>query len=81
VETDGKRVAVVGCGASGVQTFQTCAPGAKQITLYQRTPNFCCPMNQKDLIHDENEQKKSRGDFEKAFETTLNTFAGFQYGT
>ena len=74
-----KRIAVVGTGASGVQTIQESSHDAKQLTVYQRTPNLCCPMNQHDLEREKNEQLKREGKFDEAFETTPHTFAGFNY--
>lgn len=45
----GKRVAVVGTGASGVQIIQDTAKDVKQMTVYQRTPNTPFPMRQEKL--------------------------------
>lgn len=53
---------------------------SSQITLYQRTPNMCIPMNQRAINPDENERLKEEGGFEKAFHSTFSTFAGFTYG-
>jgi len=53
VELEGKRIAVVGTGASGVQVIQESGPVAKQLTVYQRTPNYALPMNQKQTNPDE----------------------------
>lgn len=42
----GKRVAVIGTGASGIQVIQTIAPEVAHLTIYQRTPNIALPMQQ-----------------------------------
>jgi cation diffusion facilitator CzcD-associated flavoprotein CzcO len=39
----GKRVAVVGTGASAVQVIPSIAPLVKQLTVFQRTPVWCLP--------------------------------------
>ncbi|CAK1360900.1 unnamed protein product [Cercospora beticola] len=39
----GKRVAVVGTGATGVQVIPIVAHSAKQLTVFQRTPNYVIP--------------------------------------
>ncbi len=39
----GKRVAVVGTGASAVQVIPSIAPEVKQLTVFQRTPIWCLP--------------------------------------
>ncbi|KAK5112582.1 hypothetical protein LTR62_003896 [Meristemomyces frigidus] len=79
VNLKGKRVAQIGTGASGIQCAQEIGPIAKSLTLYQRTPNFCLPMNQRPLDPKEEEQKKKNGDYEKAMNDTRKTFSGFTY--
>jgi cation diffusion facilitator CzcD-associated flavoprotein CzcO len=39
----GKRVAVIGTGASGVQVIPSIAPLAEHLTVFQRTPIWCLP--------------------------------------
>ncbi|HTU09572.1 MAG TPA: NAD(P)/FAD-dependent oxidoreductase [Allosphingosinicella sp.] len=41
----GKRVAVIGTGATGVQVIQEAAKSAASLTVFQRTPNYCAPLN------------------------------------
>ncbi|HUN50090.1 MAG TPA: NAD(P)/FAD-dependent oxidoreductase, partial [Candidatus Sulfotelmatobacter sp.] len=41
----GKRVAVIGTGATGVQTIQEVAKTATHLTVFQRTPNWCAPLH------------------------------------
>jgi cation diffusion facilitator CzcD-associated flavoprotein CzcO/acetyl esterase/lipase len=43
VDFSGKRVAVIGTGSSGVQSIPIIAAQAKQLTVFQRTPNFSIP--------------------------------------
>lgn len=79
VNLKNKRVAQVGTGASGIQCAQEIGPHVKHLTLYQRTPNYCLPMNQKKLDPKEEEENKKSGKYEEAMKTTYNTFAGFTY--
>ena len=59
----GKRVAVIGTGASGVQVIQAAGPVAEKLTVFQRTPNLALPMRQKDLdAEDRAEIKRSLPD-------------------
>lgn len=44
VDFTNKRVAVIGTGATGVQTIQEVAKSAAQLTIFQRTPNYCAPL-------------------------------------
>jgi cyclohexanone monooxygenase len=39
----GKRVAIIGTGASAVQVIPEIAPIVKQLTIFQRTPIWCFP--------------------------------------
>jgi cation diffusion facilitator CzcD-associated flavoprotein CzcO len=43
VDLAGKRVAVVGTGASGVQVIPVVARIASELTVFQRTPNYVLP--------------------------------------
>jgi cyclohexanone monooxygenase len=39
----GKRIAVIGTGASAVQVIPALAPDARHLTVFQRTPIWCLP--------------------------------------
>jgi len=43
VDLTGKRVAIIGTGASAVQVIPEIAPKVKQLTVFQRTPIWCFP--------------------------------------
>ena len=43
VDLTGKRVAVIGTGSSAIQSIPIMAGQAKQMTVFQRTPNFSVP--------------------------------------
>ena len=45
VDFTGKRVAVIGTGSSGVQIIPLIADDVTSLTVYQRTPNWCTPLN------------------------------------
>jgi cation diffusion facilitator CzcD-associated flavoprotein CzcO len=45
VEFGGKRVAVIGTGATGVQAIQEIAKTAGHLTVFQRRPNWCTPLH------------------------------------
>ena len=44
VSFEGKRVGVIGTGASGIQVIQEVAKTAGELVVFQRTPNFATPM-------------------------------------
>ena len=70
VDFTGKRVAVVGTGSSGVQVIPVIAEAAASLTVLQRSPNWCTPLNNAPITHEE--QAQLRKDFE-AIRATLNT--------
>jgi len=43
VDLRGKRVAVIGTGASAIQVIPAIAPEVQQLTVFQRTPIWCLP--------------------------------------
>ncbi|MGE0621663.1 MAG: flavin-containing monooxygenase [Pseudomonadales bacterium] len=49
VDLAGKRVGVIGTGATGVQVIQTIAPAVASLTVFQRTPNYCLPQRNRPL--------------------------------
>jgi cyclohexanone monooxygenase len=49
VELTGQRVGVVGTGSSGIQSIPVFAEQATDVTVFQRTPNFCFPAGNKPL--------------------------------
>ena len=53
VDFTGKRVAVIGTGSSGIQSIPVIAEQAKHVTVFQRTPNFSVPANNRPLSDEE----------------------------
>ncbi len=60
VDLRGKRVAVIGAGASGVQVCQTIAAEVSQLTVYQRTPHYLVPLRNGPVTPEEQRQLKDR---------------------
>lgn len=56
----GKRVAVIGTGATGIQVIQEAAKSAAQLTVFQRTPNYCAPLNNAKIDTEERAKLKAR---------------------
>jgi len=63
---DGKRVGIVGTGASGVQVAQEAAASASHLTIFQRTPVYALPMAQRELSVAE--QQVTKVDYPEIFE-------------
>jgi cation diffusion facilitator CzcD-associated flavoprotein CzcO len=74
-----KKVVQIGTGASGIQVIQEIGPKVGHLTIYQRTPNYCLPMNQRRLDEKEEEKNKAEGKYEEAFKRTYQAFADFDY--
>ena len=75
VSFEGKRVAVIGTGATGVQTIQEVAKTAKTLTVFQRTPNWCAPLHNAKI--DEKEMAEIRPRYPEIFQRCRETFACF----
>lgn len=73
----GKRVGVIGTGASGVQVIQECAPEVEHLTVFQRTPNLALPMRQRQLDDEANQEDKKS--YPERHALRSQTFAGFDY--
>jgi cation diffusion facilitator CzcD-associated flavoprotein CzcO len=71
----GKRVAVIGTGATGVQTIQEVAKTAGHLTVFQRTPNWCAPLHNSKI--DEETQSRIKAGYPEMFERCRETFACF----
>ena len=65
VDLSGKRVGVIGTGASGVQVIQEAGKVASHLTVFQRTPNLALPMRQQKL--DEPTQDAMKADYPEWF--------------
>src|SRR5699024_9669982 len=78
LDMTGKRVVVVGTGASGVQVVEQAAESADQVTVFQRTPNMALPMRQRPLSAKDNEQ--IRDELPERFRIRREkAFAGFDF--
>lgn len=53
VDLRGRRVAVIGTGSSGIQLIPSIAQAAKEVVVFQRTPNFAVPGRNRPLRVDE----------------------------
>lgn len=77
IDYTGKRVAIIGTGASGVQMIQEMGPVAAQLDVYQRTPNLALPMGRRDLSKEEQDRLKPY--YPEILAYRERCFAGFHY--
>jgi cation diffusion facilitator CzcD-associated flavoprotein CzcO len=75
VSFEGKRVAVIGTGATGVQTIQEVAKTAGHLTVFQRTPNWCAPLHNSRI--DAEEMTRIKAGYPEMFRRCQETFACF----
>ncbi len=75
VEFAGKKVGVIGTGASGVQVIQEVAPIVDHLTVFQRTPNTALPMQQKKLT-DEDQHSIKKQLAAGRFKAVADSYAG-----
>lgn len=75
VDFKGKRVAIVGSGSSGVQIAPEIADDVASLTLYQRTPTWCTPLNNHPI--DAEEQGYLKANFESIRDELNSSIGGF----
>jgi cation diffusion facilitator CzcD-associated flavoprotein CzcO len=79
VRFEGKRVAVLGTGATGVQAIQEIAKTAGHLTVFQRRPNWCTPLHNRPIT--EAEMAEIRRDYPAIFQRCRETDACFLHTT
>ncbi|QKX57331.1 uncharacterized protein TRUGW13939_04443 [Talaromyces rugulosus] len=62
VDLRGKRVAIIGTGATGVQIIPKIAPAVKQLTVFQRSPSYVLPG--RNYIIDQNQTQEIKCNFD-----------------
>src|SRR6476659_1085677 len=72
-----KRVGVVGTGATAVQAIPEIAQQAKQLTVFQRTANYCVPARNGKV--DAEVVKARKADYDSAVGRIRQSFFGFEY--
>jgi acetone monooxygenase len=77
VDVAGRRVGVVGVGATGIQVIQTIAPEVGHLTVFARSPQYVLPMKNPSYTAADQEAYKKR--FEELRSTIPHTFTGFEY--
>jgi cation diffusion facilitator CzcD-associated flavoprotein CzcO len=75
VDFTGKRVGVIGTGATAVQLITEIAKEVGHLTVFQRTANFCAPLRNGPI--DPETQAKIKASYPEIFKRTRETFAGF----
>ncbi len=75
VSFEGKRVAVIGTGATGIQTIQEVAKTAAHLTVFQRTANWCAPLHNRKITDEE--QRAIKAGYTELFARCSESPGGF----
>ena len=70
-----KRVAVIGTGATAVQLITEVAKQAGQLTVFQRTANYCAPLRNGPI--DPEAQQQIKKSYPEIFQKCRESFGGF----
>lgn len=75
VDFAGKRVGVIGTGATAIQLIPEIAAEVEHLTVFQRTANYACPLRNSKISDSEQEDLKKT--YPEVFERCARTFAAF----
>ncbi len=77
IDLAGKRVGVVGTGATAVQLITEIAKEVGHLTVFQRTANYCAPLRNRPITEEEQEEIRAR--YPEIFEKCLETAGSFMH--
>ena len=77
IDLAGKRVGVIGVGATGIQVIQTLADQVGELFVLQRTPQYAVKMRNHKLTAEDHDYWRSQ--YPKMKEDLHNTFGGFEW--
>ena len=77
VDLAGKRVGVIGTGATGVQLITEIAKEVAHLTVFQRTANYCAPL--RNGLIDAETQKQIKASYPEIFRVCMETPGSFMH--
>ena len=77
IDMAGKRVGVIGTGATAVQLIPEIAKDVAHLTVFQRTPNFCVPL--RNSVIDDETQAYIKSHFPEIFRQCSETAGSFMH--
>jgi len=75
VDFRGKRVGIIGTGATGIQTIQEIAKDVGHLTVFQRTPNWSAPLHNSKITPEEMVEIRKR--YAQIFQDCKDSYACF----
>ena len=73
----GRRVGVIGTGATGIQVISEIADKVGELTVFQRRPNWSTPLNNSPISDDEMAEIRSR--YDEIFANCASSPGGFEH--
>ena len=77
IDLEGKKVGVIGTGATAIQLIAEISDKVGQLTVFQRRPNWSAPLNNRPISIEEMADIKSR--YDEIFATCARTPGGFEH--
>jgi cation diffusion facilitator CzcD-associated flavoprotein CzcO len=77
VDLAGKKVAIIGTGATAIQVIGEIADKVGELTIFQRRPNWAAPLNNSKISEPEMAEIRTR--YDEIFATCARTPGGFEH--
>lgn len=77
VQLEGKRVGIIGTGATGIQVIGEIADKVGELAVFQRRPNWSSPLNNSPITAQEMAEIRTR--YDEIFATCASTPSGFEH--
>lgn len=77
VDFKGKKVGIIGTGATAIQVIPVVAEQCEHLTVFQRTANYTCPLHNGPMTAEEEREIKANYDARRDVEK--NSFAGMSF--
>ena len=78
VDIAGKKVGIIGTGATAIQVIAEIADKVGELTVFQRRPNWAAPLNNSEISDEEMADIRSR--YDEIFEACSRSPGGFEHG-
>lgn len=78
IDLTGKRVGIIGTGATGVQVIAAIADQVGELQVFQRRPNWCAPLHNSPIAPEE--MARIKASYDEIFERCAATPGGFLHG-
>ena len=77
VPLEGRRVGVIGTGATGIQVISDIAAKVAELTVFQRRPNWSTPLNNASISNEEMQEIRDR--YDEIFANCASSPGGFEH--